>query len=145
MVVAGRALSRARLVSRREVRDLGALGAAMSARVRRLVRAADVHAGQMPLACRAKRPTSTTSAATAIRAAPVSSTSSVSGRPRHWQPEHLLKRYVKAGARYFMAMGCHHDNFDLFASRHHAWNSTRVGPKRDIVGTWEPLVRDAGA
>ena len=43
-----------------------------------------------------------------------------------------------------MAMGCHHDNFDLFASRHHAWNSTRVGPKRDIVGTWEPLVRDAG-
>jgi alpha-L-fucosidase len=61
-----------------------------------------------------------------------------------WEPEHLLKRYVKAGARYFMAMGCHHDNFDLFASRHHAWNSTRVGPKRDIVGTWEPLVRAAG-
>ena len=61
-----------------------------------------------------------------------------------WQPEHLLKRYVKAGARYFMAMGCHHDNFDLFASSHHAWNSTRIGPKRDIVGTWELLVRDAG-
>jgi alpha-L-fucosidase len=61
-----------------------------------------------------------------------------------WQPEELLKRYVKAGARYFMAMGCHHDNFDLFASRHHAWNSTRVGPKRNIVGTWEPLVRQAG-
>jgi alpha-L-fucosidase len=62
----------------------------------------------------------------------------------HWQPEELLKRYVKAGARYFMAMGCHHDNFDLFASRHHAWNATRVGPKRDIVGTWEPLVRQSG-
>jgi alpha-L-fucosidase len=43
-----------------------------------------------------------------------------------------------------MAMGCHHDNLDLFASRHHAWNSVRVGPKRDIVGTWEPLVREAG-
>jgi alpha-L-fucosidase len=61
-----------------------------------------------------------------------------------WQPEELLKRYVKAGARYFMAMGCHHDNFDLFASKHHAWNVTRVGPKRDIVGGWEPLVRQAG-
>jgi alpha-L-fucosidase len=61
-----------------------------------------------------------------------------------WQPEQLLKRYVKAGARYFMAMGCHHDNFDLFASKHHQWNSTRVGPKRDIVGGWEPLVRAAG-
>ena len=61
-----------------------------------------------------------------------------------WQPEELLRRYVKAGARYFMAMGCHHDNFDLFASRHHEWNATRVGPKRDIVGGWEPLVRQAG-
>ncbi len=35
----------ARLVPRRQVRDLGALGAAMRARVRRLVRAADVPAG----------------------------------------------------------------------------------------------------
>lgn len=61
-----------------------------------------------------------------------------------WDPEYLLGRYVKAGARYFMAMGCHHDNLDLFASRHHGWNSTRVGPKRDIVGTWAPLVRAAG-
>jgi alpha-L-fucosidase len=65
-------------------------------------------------------------------------------KAEHWEPEYLLKRYVKAGARYFMAMGCHHDNLDLFASRHHGWNSIRVGPRRDIVGTWEPLVRDAG-
>jgi alpha-L-fucosidase len=65
-------------------------------------------------------------------------------KAERWQPQELLNRYVKAGARYFMAMGCHHDNFDLFASRHHEWNSTRVGPKRDIVGTWEPLVRQAG-
>jgi alpha-L-fucosidase len=61
-----------------------------------------------------------------------------------WQPEYLLKRYLKAGARYFMAMGCHHDNFDLFASKHHRWNATRLGPRRDIVGTWAPLVREAG-
>jgi alpha-L-fucosidase len=61
-----------------------------------------------------------------------------------WDPAHLVKRYAAAGARYFMAMGCHHDNFDNFASRHHGWNSTRVGPRKDIVGGWEPLVRDAG-
>ena len=65
-------------------------------------------------------------------------------KAENWQPEDLIKRYVKAGARYFMAMGCHHDNFDLFASKHHEWNSTRVGPKRDIVGTWAPLVHEAG-
>lgn len=61
-----------------------------------------------------------------------------------WKPKDLLERYVRAGARYFMAMGCHHDNFDLFASKHHSWNSTRLGPGRDIVGTWEPIVREAG-
>jgi alpha-L-fucosidase len=65
-------------------------------------------------------------------------------KAQEWQPEYLLRRYVAAGARYFMAMGCHHDNFDLFASRHHGWNSLRLGPERDIVGTWEPLVRAAG-
>lgn len=65
-------------------------------------------------------------------------------RAEAWQPEYLLRRYREAGARYVMAMGCHHDNLDLFASKHHEWNSVRVGPKRDIVGTWAPLVRDAG-
>jgi alpha-L-fucosidase len=61
-----------------------------------------------------------------------------------WRPEELIRRYAKAGARYFFAMASHHDNFDNFASRHHAWNSTRVGPKKDILGGWEPFVRQAG-
>ena len=65
-------------------------------------------------------------------------------RAQDWQPEYLIRRYARAGARYFFAMGSHHDNFDNFASTHHEWNSTRVGPKRDIVGTWAPLVREAG-
>ena len=65
-------------------------------------------------------------------------------KAENWRPEELLSRYVKAGARYFMSMGCHHDNFDNFASKHHEWNSTRVGPRRDIVGGWERLAREAG-
>jgi alpha-L-fucosidase len=65
-------------------------------------------------------------------------------KAQNWRPEELLRRYINAGARYFMAMACHHDNFDNYASRHHAWNSTRVGPKRDIVGGWEQLAREAG-
>jgi len=62
-------------------------------------------------------------------------------KAENWDPAYLLRRYQKAGARYFMAMANHHDNLDLFDSRHHEWNSVRVGPKRDIVGTWEKLVR----
>ena len=62
-------------------------------------------------------------------------------KAEEWQPEYLLRRYQQAGARYFVAMANHHDNLDLFDSTHHAWNTTRVGPKRDIVGTWAKLVR----
>ncbi|HEY7005584.1 MAG TPA: alpha-L-fucosidase, partial [Sphingomicrobium sp.] len=40
-------------------------------------------------------------------------------KAERWKPEYLLKRYAAAGARYVMAMGCHHDNLDLFASRNH--------------------------
>ena len=61
-----------------------------------------------------------------------------------WDPEALIARYVKAGAKYFMALACHHDNLDCFDSRYHNWNSLRVGPKRDVIGTWEPIVRRAG-
>src|SRR5438309_10113613 len=57
-------------------------------------------------------------------------------KAQDWRPEELISRYVKAGARYFFAMACHHDNFDNFASKHHAWNATRVGPKKDIIGGW---------
>ncbi len=61
-----------------------------------------------------------------------------------WDPAGLLDLYQKAGARYFMALANHHDNLDAYASRHHAWNTTRVGPKRDIVGTWAKLARERG-
>jgi len=61
-----------------------------------------------------------------------------------WDPAALLDLYQRAGAKYFMALAVHHDNFDCFDSRHHPWNSTRIGPKRDIVGTWERLARERG-
>ncbi|WP_395623256.1 alpha-L-fucosidase [Sphingomonas daechungensis] len=65
-------------------------------------------------------------------------------KPDEWQPEYLLRRYKQAGAKYFVAMACHHDNFDLFDSAHHPWNSAHIGPKCDIVGTWAKVARDAG-
>lgn len=30
-----------------------------------------------------------------------------------WDPSRLMGLYQKAGARYFVRMGVHHDNFDL--------------------------------
>ncbi|KAG4075197.1 hypothetical protein HA402_015444 [Bradysia odoriphaga] len=57
-------------------------------------------------------------------------------KAENWQPEELVALYKKAGARYFMAMANHHDNFDLYDSKYHRWNSTRLGPKKDIIGGW---------
>jgi alpha-L-fucosidase len=61
-----------------------------------------------------------------------------------WNPEELMNLYAEMGARYFMAMGCHHDNFDCFDSKYQPWNSVHVGPKVDIVGTWEEVARRHG-
>jgi alpha-L-fucosidase len=65
-------------------------------------------------------------------------------RAERWQPEKLMSLYARAGAKYFFALANHHDNFDTYASKHHAWNSVNVGPKRDIVGTWAKLARAHG-
>jgi len=61
-----------------------------------------------------------------------------------WNPEELMNLYVEMGARYFMAMGVHHDNFDCWDSEYQPWNSVNVGPKQDIVGTWEKIARQHG-
>jgi len=62
-----------------------------------------------------------------------------------WDPEELVSLYKKTGARYFMAMANHHDNLDLFKSRYQPqWNSTRVGPKKDIIGGWAKAAKKNG-
>ena len=61
-----------------------------------------------------------------------------------WKPEELMDLYVEMGARYFMAMGVRHDNFDCWNSAYQPWNSVNVGPKQDIVGTWEKIARQHG-
>ncbi|HNG60199.1 MAG TPA: alpha-L-fucosidase, partial [Cellvibrionaceae bacterium] len=54
-----------------------------------------------------------------------------------FNPDALMQLYVKAGARYFVSMAVHHDNFDLWDSRYQRWNAVKMGPMRDIVGEWQ--------
>lgn len=61
-----------------------------------------------------------------------------------FDPEALMDKYAAAGAKYFVSMGVHHDNFDLWKSRHHRWNATAMGPKRDIVGAWKAAAKRRG-
>lgn len=61
-----------------------------------------------------------------------------------WNPEALIQLYASAGAKYFMAMGQHHDNYDCWDSPYQEWNSMNIGPKRDIVGEWAEQCRKYG-
>jgi alpha-L-fucosidase len=61
-----------------------------------------------------------------------------------WKPEALIAFYKQSGAKYFFAMANHHDNFDLWNSKHQPWNSVNLGPKRDIIAEWEKAARANG-
>ena len=61
-----------------------------------------------------------------------------------WDPEKLMGLYKAAGAKYFVALANHHDNFDCFDSKYQPWNSVALGPKKDIVGTWAKVARKNG-
>ncbi|MDP4261255.1 MAG: alpha-L-fucosidase [Bacteroidota bacterium] len=61
-----------------------------------------------------------------------------------WNPEELLALYKNTGAKYFMALANHHDNFDLFDSKYQPWNSVKAGPKKDLIGGWAKAARNQG-
>ena len=62
-----------------------------------------------------------------------------------FDPDHLMSLYKKAGAKYFMSMGVHHDNFDLWNSKHQPrWNAVATGPKKDVVGLWRKAAQKHG-
>jgi alpha-L-fucosidase len=60
-----------------------------------------------------------------------------------WDPEKLVSLYKRAGAQYFFAMGNHHDNFDMWDSKHQSWNSVAIGPRKDLIGGWAKAARAA--
>ena len=61
-----------------------------------------------------------------------------------WEPEKLMALYKKAGAKYFVSMGTHHDNFFLWNSPLHQWNAVNYGPHRDVVGEWQQAAKKQG-
>ena len=59
--------------------------------------------------------------------------------PAHFdaaQADKLVPMYKGAGAKFFVAMGVHHDNFDMWDSKYQPrWNAQAITGK-DIVGLW---------
>ena len=65
-------------------------------------------------------------------------------KAENWDPEKLIELYKKAGAKYFVSMGSHHDNFFLWNSKLHRWNAVQMGPHRDVVGEWQKAAKKNG-
>ena len=61
-----------------------------------------------------------------------------------WNPQELMKLYKKVGAKYFVSMGTHHDDFFLWNSKIHKWNSVNMGPEKDVVGLWQKAAQKEG-
>lgn len=65
-------------------------------------------------------------------------------KAENWNPKELVELYKSVGARFFVVLANHHDNFDLWDSPYQQWNSVNIGPRRDIVGEWAKAAREAG-
>jgi len=65
-------------------------------------------------------------------------------KAERWNPEQLMKLYKKTGAKYFVSMGTHHDNFFLWNSKINRWNSVNMGPHKDVVGLWQKAAKKEG-
>ena len=61
-----------------------------------------------------------------------------------FDPEKLAALYARAGAKYLVTAAVHFDNFDLWDSKFHPWNSVAMGAKRDVVGEWKQAARKNG-
>jgi alpha-L-fucosidase len=61
-----------------------------------------------------------------------------------FDPDYLVGLYKNAGARYFCSMAVHHDNFDLWDSKHTRWNSVAMGPKKNVVALFREAAHKHG-
>ena len=57
-------------------------------------------------------------------------------KAENFDPHHVVGLFKAAGARYFCPCAVHHDNFDLWDSKHHRYNSVNMGPRKDITAMW---------
>ena len=54
-----------------------------------------------------------------------------------FDPDALIAKYHKAGARYLMTQAVHHDHFFNYDSKINRMNSVNVGPHKDILALWK--------
>lgn len=65
-------------------------------------------------------------------------------KAENWDPDAWAELFDKAGAKYVILTGEHHDGFAMWDSDLTEWCATKVGPHRDLVGDLAEAVREKG-
>ena len=65
-------------------------------------------------------------------------------KAENFDPDKLVGLFKRAGAKYFCPCAVHHDNFDLWDSKHHEWNAVNMGPKKDLIKLWREATLKQG-
>jgi alpha-L-fucosidase len=61
-----------------------------------------------------------------------------------FDPDAWIELFKKAGARYVVPVGEHHDGFAMYDTARSEWNAAKMGPKRDVVGELASASRKHG-
>ncbi len=65
-------------------------------------------------------------------------------KAENFDPDGLMDKYVKAGAKYFVAQATHHDHYFNYASSINPMNSLNIGPRKDILAMWKSAADKRG-
>lgn len=65
-------------------------------------------------------------------------------RAENWNPDTWADLFRRAGAKYVVPVGEHHDGFPMYDCLFTRWTAVHMGPKRDVVGELGRAVRNQG-
>jgi len=65
-------------------------------------------------------------------------------RGAKFDPDEWAELFQKAGARFAGPVAVHHDGFAMWDSALTDWNSSRLGPRRDVTGELQKAIRRRG-
>jgi alpha-L-fucosidase len=61
-----------------------------------------------------------------------------------WNPDEWVELFRRAGAKYVVPVGEHHDGFPMYDCMLSDWTAAKMGPRRDVVGELGRAIRNQG-
>lgn len=65
-------------------------------------------------------------------------------KAERFSAEEWIELFCKAGAKYVVPVAEHHDGFAMYKTDFNRWNSTEMGPERDVIGELKAACEKAG-